>query len=88
MKKFHKDPNATLDYSINWEDWLAGDTITTSNWTTTAGITIESDSNTATLASVWLSGGTARDNYTITNAITTAGGRVDDRSISIKCVEK
>lgn len=88
MKKFHKDPNATLDYSINWEDWLAGDTITVSNWTATAGITIESASNTTTLASVWLSGGTARDNYTITNAITTAGGRIDDRSISIKCVEK
>lgn len=88
MKKFHKDPNATLDYSINWEDWLAGDTITASNWSATAGITIVNNFNTATSTSVWLSGGTARDDYIITNAITTAGGRVDDRSISIKCIEK
>ena len=85
---FVKDPNATLDYTISWPLWLDGDTITTSSWTATTGITIASSSNTTTAATVWLSGGTASTRYTVTNRVTTAGGRIDDRSIYINVREK
>lgn len=88
MKKFHKDPNATLDYSINWEDWLAGDTITVSNWSATAGITIVNNFNTATSTSVWLSGGSIGNSYSTVNTITTATGRTDERTLTINVVNK
>ena len=29
---FTKDPDAVLDYSVDWSLWLAGDEISTSEW--------------------------------------------------------
>ena len=79
-----KDPDAILDYSINWSSWLVtGDTITTSTWTAEAGIMIDSDTNTTTATTVWLSGGTAGESYDVTNHIVTDDGREDDRTITI-----
>lgn len=79
-----KDPDAVLDYSINWSSWLvAGDTIVTSTWAADDGITIDSDSNTTTATTVWLSGGGAGESYDVTNHIVTDDGREDDRTITI-----
>lgn len=83
-----KDPDAVLDYVIDWSDWLDSDTISTSDWTVETGITEDSDSNTTTTATIWLSGGTVNDRYIVTNRIVTVGGRTDDRSISIYVREK
>jgi hypothetical protein len=69
---FTKDPQAVLDYEIDWSAWLTAagdDTISASSWTATTGITIDSDSNTTTTATVWLSGGTAGNTSEITNHI-------------------
>jgi len=84
-----KDPDSVLDYAIDWGGWLSDDdSITDSDWTATEGITIDSDSFTDTVSKVWLSGGTAGESYIVTNHITTAAGRQDDRSIKIKCKER
>lgn len=86
-QSFLKDPNATLDYSVDWADWLDGDSISTSAWVVDSGITVAvspAASNTADTATVWLSGGTLGESYTITNRITTAAGRIADRSIVIR----
>lgn len=80
---FVKDPNAVLDYLIDWSAWLGADTIATCTWTVPTGITKDSDSHTTTTTTVWLSGGTAGAQYTVANRITTAGGRTEDRSLSI-----
>lgn len=85
---FVKDPDAILDYQVNWSAWLSGDTIQTSTWQAESGITIDSDSNTTTAATVWLSGGAAGNTYDVTNHIVTAAGREDDRTIQIKVQEK
>lgn len=87
---FTKDPDAILDYEIDWSSWLTpgDDTITGSSWTATSGITIDSDTTTTTTATVWLSGGTAGSFYEVTNHIVTAAGREDDRTITLKCQEK
>lgn len=85
---FTKDPDAVLDYAVDWTLWLAGDEIATSDWTVPVGLTKVTDTNTATKATVWLSGGQAGQSYTITNRITTTGGRTEDRSITIKCAER
>ena len=78
-----KDPDAILDYAFNWALWLGTDVISTSTWILDTGLTKVSDTNTSTLATVWISGGTAGATYNITNRITTAGGRTEDRSPSL-----
>ncbi len=66
-----------LDYSVNYTDWLAGDQISTSVWTYSSGIThgAESINQAKTITTIWLSGGTAGQKYTITNTMITVGGR-------------
>ena len=86
LKKFTKDPNAVLDYTIDWSAWLSHqDTITNATATATTGITVNSVSRTTTQTTVWLSGGSAGSSYEVTVRITTNGGRTDDRSITIVC---
>ena len=85
MMTFTKDPDAVLDYSIEWSKWLAGDQIQTSTWTVSdSGVEASDDSNTATRATVWLAGGAEGQSYTVTNRITTNGGRTDERSFAIQ----
>jgi hypothetical protein len=83
-----KDPDAVLDYCIDWGDWLGDDQITTSNWAVSPGITASGASKTETTVTIWLSGGEAGETYTVHNRITTAGGRTNDQSFKISCVEK
>ena len=82
-----KDPVAKLDYGWDWEDWLAGDTIDTSTWTVPTTLVKESDSKTNTTTTVWISGGTLGESYTVTNQIVTVAGRVDQRSFVLKIVD-
>lgn len=86
-----KDPDAVLDYSVDWSAWLGDDTIVTSAWIVTgpdALLVVDSDSRSSTATTVWLSGGTLFRTYTVTNRVTTAAGRTDDRSISFKIEQK
>lgn len=82
---WEKDPDAVLDYVWDWSDWLEpGETITDSLFIMSAGITLDSDSHSATSATAWLSGGTPGIPYQATNRIETSAGRIDDRSITIR----
>ncbi|MCC6389152.1 MAG: hypothetical protein IT167_01020 [Bryobacterales bacterium] len=85
---FTKDPNAVLDYSVDWTRWLDGDAIATSEWTVPAGLTKVNDTHTTKAATVWLSGGTVSQTYTVTNRITSTGSRTDDRSFDVKIAER
>jgi len=86
---FIKDPDAVLDYRIDWSEWLAAaEVIDTSTVTVPAGITLDSDSSDDTTATAWLSGGTAGETYTVTSRIVTDQGRTDDRSITIRILER
>ena len=38
---FTKDPDAVLDYSVDWSLWLAGDEISSSEWLLEEGALIE-----------------------------------------------
>ena len=90
FQKFTKDPDANLDFSIDWTDWLdvVSDTISSVVWTVPSGITKTDESNTTTVATIWLSGGTVGTKYAIVGRITTAAGRVDDRTIEIVIKQK
>lgn len=86
-----KDPNAVVDYGVDWEPWLAGDTIATSAWSlvnASAGVVIDSDDNDTTTTTVWLSGGVAGQTGRILNRITTAGGRTQDKTLNIRIRER
>jgi hypothetical protein len=84
MPTFTKDPEAILDYYIQWSTWLDGDTISTSEWTVPDGITEDSDAKTsAGLITIWLSGGALDANYQLVNHIVTAAGREEDQTITI-----
>ena len=87
---FVKDPNATLDFDVDWTLWLNGDTIVASSWTVPAGLTTPfADTFTAAgIAKVWLGGGTVDSAYACVNHITTAGGRQDDRTLTIRVQDK
>lgn len=74
-KTFSKDPQATTDFSFDWTDPLGTDTIASSIWTADAGITVVRSNFTGAVATVFLSGGTEGTNYSVTNTVTTAGGR-------------
>lgn len=87
-QEYVKDPSAVLDYQIDWETWLDGDTISTSTWTVPSGITQDSETETTTTATIWLSGGTAQTNYNVVNKIVTAAGRTDERTIRIMVRER
>lgn len=86
-----KDPNDVLDYTVDWETWLGADTITgTPSWAIdpSGELSIASQANTTTTATVFLSGGTAGDTYSVRCRIVTTGGRTKDQSFLINCVER
>lgn len=88
-KQYEKDPDAVLDYGIDWADWVpSSDSIVSSSWSAPVGITVDSDSLNDTVCVVWLSGGTVGQIYEVTCHITTDDGREDDRSLLIKVVER
>jgi hypothetical protein len=84
MIAYTKDPDALLDYTVNWASLLGNDTIASVAWVVPAGITQASAANTTTTATIWLSGGTDGVDYDVTCRVTTSGGRVDDRTIRIR----
>lgn len=87
--KYVKDPNAVLDYKIDWTAWMpTNDKIVASVYASSDADLVVDDSMFDDLTStVWLSGGVAGERYTVTNHITTEDGREDDRSITIVCKE-
>lgn len=90
MTAYKKDPSATLDYEFDWSAWLLGvsDTIASVVWVTTGTLVKVSSSFTSLTATAFISGGTLGENETLTCRITTTGGRIDDRSVTLKIVSR
>lgn len=86
---FLHDPNAVLDYRVDWTQWLdSGETITAATWIVPDGLTSSSESFDSVSATVWLAGGTVGQTYTVTNRVTTTAGRTDDRSFRVRVVNR
>lgn len=90
MAVFKKDPNAVLDYTFDWSAWLLpmADAISSVVWVTSTGLTKVSSSNTSSTATAFVSGGVVGNTESLTCRITSAGGRTDDRTISLKIVDR
>jgi hypothetical protein len=83
--KFSKDPDATLDFSINWASELVGDDVLVAvSFVTDPGINIVSSNIYEDVyATVWLSSGIAGTTYQVDCHVTTQEGRQDDRRFYI-----
>ena len=87
-----KDPEATLDYSVDWgAEYLSGDALTESEWSVipdeTGGVSVDSSRFDLLVATVQVTGGISGRLYRLTNHVVTAEGREDSRSIMLR-VEK
>lgn len=84
MRTYVKDPDATLDYSVDWSQFLAGsdgDSISTAAWLEASGdLTITDSGHSSGIHTGFISGGTLGESYTVTSRITTTGGRINDSS--------
>ena len=88
MPRYLKDPSARLDYAVDWTAWLQdGDSIATSEWLT-GDLTPTEPRLIGATATVWLSGGVLGVTYRITNRITTAAGRTDERTLRLLITER
>lgn len=87
----NKDPNAILDYTFDFTDWLAAvsDTISSVTFPAVVGVTVAGSAITAGKKVVaWVSGGTVGLPASLTARIVTTGGRTDDRTIYFKIKER
>lgn len=87
-----KDPDALLDYAVDWgADYLAGDALASSSWSVSpdepGGVSIATSACDLLTSSVQVSGGEPGKTYRLSNLVTTASGRRDSRSVVLR-VEK
>ena len=82
-----KDPQATLDYSERWTDWLAAVSDNIASATVTcpdAALTIAAPVLVGGVVSAMIGGGTLDATHAVVFTIVTTGGRTDQRTIYLK----
>lgn len=85
-----KDPDAVLDFPIDFSAWLtdAGDTYQSHTVQVTGGLAVVSSSQALGVITPVLSGGNVGEVATFTIRIVTTGGRIDDRTFYLKIQER
>lgn len=85
---FEKPVSDKLDYTIDWSDYCDkyADTIVSSDWSASpaTGIVLSNGSNTPKTTKIWAESGTLMQKYKLFNTITTAGGRIATRYITVE----
>jgi hypothetical protein len=92
MSVYLKDPDAVLDYAIDWgTEYLGTDTLANSEWAVepveAGGLEVAYHQFDVALSTVKASGGIAGHVYQLINYVDLASGRKDSRSIVLR-VEK
>ena len=83
IPEFIKTEPGVIDYKVDWSDWLGVDLITSSTWDIPADLVMDSEEESFTDATVWISGGNLNTVYQLTNIIETINGRTDARSFNL-----
>ncbi len=98
-----KDPDETLDYSIDWSRFLGSATITTATWYVnnasgvktlfSTGLVVNGLQNvfqtaTSQVATIHLGSGTLHEEYTITCSILDSTGSVAERVVRLRIREQ
>lgn len=84
-----KDPQAVLDYAIDWgAEYLGDDVLAASEWFVSpeepGGLTVTGSDFDAALATANVGGGIAGHVYRLVNRVTLGSGRIDDRSVTLR----
>ena len=85
-----KDPDAVLDYPVDFSAWLLdiSDTYASHSIIVSDGLTVDSSSESGGVITPILSGGVVGATEHFTVRITTTAGRTDDRTFYLKIVER
>jgi hypothetical protein len=88
-----KDPEAVLDYAIDWgAEYLGDDVLADSNWSVepeeAGGVAIVASSFADKISTVQAGGGIAGRLYRLANRVVTQSGRIDDRSIVLRVEQR
>ena len=85
-----KDPAAVKDYGFDWSAWLVGsDSIAVSVYSASSTCAVTSSFISVSSLGVtgcFVSSGTLDTTAIVTNRITTAQGRIDERSFQLKII--
>jgi len=82
------DPDAILDYPVDFSDWLGDDVYASHTVMTTEGLTVQSSDFAGGVVTVWLTGGTLGRKASFTVRMVTAAGRRDDRTLWLKIKDR
>ena len=86
------DPDETLDYAVDWSDWLdTGIVISTTTWSITpTGPTLSGQSDGSTSSRIYVSGCTLGVVYRLSCKITTsaATAQVAERTVVLRCEQR
>ena len=92
MSFYLKDPDAQVDYAIDWALYLDGQTIVDSAWSVepdeAGGLVVDEDSFALERTAARLSGGVVGHSYSISNLVTLTDGSADARSIILRVEER
>lgn len=86
-----KDPDATLDYTLDWSDWLTENESLAGIDIEISGATLVQTQLTNLMATAWISGGSVGSAISLRYRITTDSSpvnRVDDRTLLINVAER
>ena len=86
---YEKAVNAVLDMEFDWGAWVTQEaqSISSSTWTATTGLTLSDPAISANKTSVFFSGGVKGMTYLLTNKVV-GTTKTDERSIRIKVVAR
>ena len=93
MTLLMKDPEAVLDYAIDWSaEYLGDDMLAASEWSVEpvepGGVEVVGSDFDPGVATVKASGGLAGRLYKLINMVTTASGRIDSRSVVLRVEQR
>jgi hypothetical protein len=90
---FLKDPDAAVEYKVDWAAALAeGTSVAASVWTVEPieplGLFVDVEALSPSAATARLSGGVAGHVYRVGNRVTLSDGSVDERSLVVRVEER
>jgi len=92
MSFYLKDPEARVDYAIDWGLYLDGQTIVDSAWSVApdeaGGVAVDEAGFAPERSAARLSGGIAGHSYSVSNLVTLSDGSADARSIVLRVEER
>lgn len=92
MAVFPHDPDSDLDYSFDWSSWLASDeTISNANWSvepSEGAPTVHGFRGVGAVQGVKVTGGAPGSRYRLACRIETDAGRIGERSLSLRVMER